>query len=329
MASQLFDALPGVEVPVDAISRGLARLWADNRTAGKAAPGAEDAKATQLNLVLHFGFKTSPDDAQTQFATTLDFSRRYPSRVLVLCPAEQASDATATIRAKVYGECFLGKTKGDTRCVEFVLLHYPMAARQYLEDLVSTCLSTDLPLYYWAHSFSSSARLNDYQYLLRSSKRVILDAAIVPADALSFQWPRPENVRDLAFARILTARQGLGQFLSGIAPTELVRELRGVTVTHDVNHVAEGAALRRWLQDRLVQCGAAPVTTDFSMSAAPAGQTLGVSFAYPEPRHFEWTFEGERQHAEFSCHLGGEERRLQTRMQLLSPAAALAEAVFF
>jgi glucose-6-phosphate dehydrogenase assembly protein OpcA len=279
--------------------------------------------------VLHFGFKTSPDDAQTQFATTLDFSRRYPSRVLVLCPAEQASDATATIRAKVYGECFLGKTKGDTRCVEFVLLHYPMAARCFLEDLVSTCLSTDLPLYYWAHAFSSSARLNDYQYLLRTSKRVIIDSAVVPPDALSFDWPHPENVRDLALARLLPVRQGLGQFLSGISPDELVRGLRSGRVVHDQALAAEAVALERWLRERLIRCGANRDEVHLAREATTADSTLALHLSYEDSRRFDWRVNLADQHADFVSCLGGEERRLSARMTLLEPAAALAEAVFF
>jgi hypothetical protein len=329
MASRLFDALPGLEVPVGGISSGLARMWADTRLAGKAAPAVEDAKATQLNLVLHFGFKTTPEDARAQFATTLEFSRRYPARVVVLCPAEPADDAGATIRAKIYGECFLGKTKGDTRCVEFVLLQYPMAARRFLEDLVSTCLSTDLPLYYWAHAFSSSARLNDYQYLLRHSKRVIIDSAVVPADALTHDWPQPDRVRDLAHARLLPLRQALGQFLSGVAPAELGRGLLEVNVRHDAAHAAEAAALERWLRDRLKRCGADTATLTFDRRQDAASGGLAVRLGYADARHFDWWVNLTDHHAEFVSCLGGEERRLVARLALLEPAAALAEAVFF
>jgi hypothetical protein len=62
------------------------------------------------------------------------------------------------MRAKVYGECTLGKSKADTRCCEFVMLSYPRSARANLENQVSVCLSTDLPLYYWAHRFSDAAQ---------------------------------------------------------------------------------------------------------------------------------------------------------------------------
>ena len=37
---EIFDALPGLEVPVGTISQSLGQMWADTAAAGKAAPGA-------------------------------------------------------------------------------------------------------------------------------------------------------------------------------------------------------------------------------------------------------------------------------------------------
>ena len=62
------------------------------------------------------------------------------------------------MRAKVYGECSIGKSPDDTRCCEFVVLSYPRLARPYLESQVSICLSTDLPIYYWVHRFVDAAQ---------------------------------------------------------------------------------------------------------------------------------------------------------------------------
>jgi hypothetical protein len=114
-----------------------------------------------------------------QFQHTLRFAQRYPARVVVLCP-DFDEGSGAGMRAKIYGECFLGKSKNDTRCVEFVLLQYTMAVRAYLENQVSVCLSTDMPLYYWAHRFSETKRLADYDYLLTRSKRILFDSAVAP-----------------------------------------------------------------------------------------------------------------------------------------------------
>jgi hypothetical protein len=206
----IFDALPGIEVPVGEIAASLARMWDDRAEAGQPAPAADEVKATQVNFVLRFGRATTPDDALRQFRTTVRFSTRYPSRVVVLCPLP-TNDPATEMRAKIYGECFLGRTKSDARCCEFVLLSYPMSARVYLESQVSVCLSPDLPLYYWAHRFSECARLAEYRYLLTRARRFLFDTAVAPADALTFPWPNPAAVRDLAFARTLPVRQSVGQ----------------------------------------------------------------------------------------------------------------------
>ena len=89
----IFNALPGIEVPVSGIARGLADMWRDAAARGSAAPGADDVTATQVNFVLHLGSRCTPDDALRQFETTVRFSRRYPSRVVVLCPRFSEIDA--------------------------------------------------------------------------------------------------------------------------------------------------------------------------------------------------------------------------------------------
>ena len=170
---KIFEALPGMEVPVGGIGKGFDKLWADT--------AAEEQKAMQLNLVLHLGFATTPEDAVVQFRTAVCFAQRYPCRVVILCPIGDDS-GRIEMRAKIYGECFMGKSKDDTRCIEVVALSYPSGAKSYLQDQVSVCLSTDLPLYYWAHRFTSSKRLSNYVYLLTRSQRVMFDSAIVSPD---------------------------------------------------------------------------------------------------------------------------------------------------
>ncbi len=253
--NSIYDALPGIDVPVDAIAQRLAQMWDDRADVGQPAPAADDVKATQVNFVLRFGRATTPDDAQRQFHTAVRFSTRYPSRVVVLCPLPSDYPAME-MRAKIYGECFLGRTKSDARCCEFVLLSYSMSARVYLESQVSVCLSPDLPLYYWAHRFSECARLAEYQFLLTRARRFLFDTAVAPAEALTFPWPNPSAARDLAFARTLPVRQSVGQFLSRYEPARLIDGLRAVTVTHDSTLAAEGQALLRWAKDRLDACGA-------------------------------------------------------------------------
>lgn len=327
----IFNALPGIEVSVGAISRDLAKMWSDTAASGRAAPATEDAKATQVNFVLHLGFNTTAEDAVEQFRIVVAFSRRYPSRVVVLCPLSDDS-GQSDIRAKVYGECHLGKSKGDTRCVEFVMLSYPRSARVHLENQVSICLSTDLPLYYWAHRFSDSARLADYQYFLTRSKRVLIDSAIAPAGALDYPWPRPELVRDLVYARLLPVRQTIGQFLAGYAPEALVQGLKAATVSHTTALSAEGRVLLAWLRKRLEDCGALPKNVAFNTAVCAAGEkgSLAVRFDYGDAgRLFRWSGDLASGQALFEASLGSGKTRLAAAVSLLSPENALSEAMFF
>ncbi|MDB6093797.1 MAG: hypothetical protein JWM32_1359 [Verrucomicrobia bacterium] len=327
--SDIFHALPGIEVPVGTISKSLRKMWSDTAAAGGPAPASDDAKATQVNFVLHLGFNTTPEDGVAQFQTAVAFSKRYPSRVVVLCPLNEDAGVTE-MRAKVYGECHLGKSKNDKRCVEFVVLSYPRSTRQFLESQVSICLSTDLPLYYWAHRFSASSKLADYHYLLTSAKRVLIDSAIAPDDALTYPWPHPEALRDLVHARLLPIRQSLGQFLSRYPMDVLCAGLENVTLAHDGAHAAEARVLLKWVEERIGQCG--QNRAKFSLAALPGGSagTFDLKFSYAGgKKSFAWKGDLARASAMFEADFGGGRTTLPAAASLLSPEAALSEAMFF
>ncbi len=327
---EIFNALPGQEVSVSGISKALARMWAggEEKSSGPADAG-ESGKATQVNFVLHLGYYTTAADALLQFQIAVEFSRRYPCRVVVLCPM-RLDEAGQDFRAKIYGECTPGKTKGDIRCCEFVMLSYPMASRRYLENQVSVCLSTDLPLYYWAHNFSSSVRLNDYKYLLSRSKRVLFDSALAPEDMTDFVWPRPEVVRDLAYARLLPVRQAIGQFLSGFAPALISSGLGGVTVRHGAAHAAEAHGLAVWARSRLLDCGAnGELAYEVGAGQGMPATAIELSFHYTNGQHFSWRGDTCKGCAQFKASIGGAQSELAIAFGLLGPAATLAEAMFF
>lgn len=327
----IFDALPGLEVPVGAISKSLAQMWTDNATDGRPTLDADDAKATQVNFVLHLGLNTTPDDAARQFEVVVNFSHRTPSRIVVLCPLH-ADVPAPVMRAKIFGECFLGKSKSDKRCVEFVLLSYSRSARPFLENQASICLSTDLPLYYWAHRFSASGKLADYRYLLGRAKRVLIDSAIAPDDALTYSWPNPAATRDLVYCRLLPVRQSIGQFLSAYPPATLVDGLRSVTVSHEPALAAEGRILLAWLRRRLAACGAPKDGLPLKIVplAAGAAGSLAVNFEFDSPaRFFRWSGDLATGKALFEADFGGGRTRLAAAVSLLSAEATLSEAMFF
>jgi hypothetical protein len=326
--SGIFDALPGIDAPAGSISRGLENMWAGNSSSGKPAPNDEHATAIQVNFVLHLGLKTDAEDAAKQFDIAVKFSRRHPSRVVVLCPAIDEGDGPG-IRAKVYGECTLGKSADDTRCCEFVMLTYPPSARRYLESQVSVCLSPDLPLYYWAHRFADTSRLADYRYLLTTARRVILDSAAAPADAMSYPWPKPENVRDLAFARLLPVRQSVAQFLSRFSPEQLASGLRSVSLVHGAEVAAEANVLLPWVADRLHACGAPATLPASAKQAGAAPGAFALTFDYSGGKSFMWNADLGTGHSVFEADFGSGKTTLPAAVSLLAPEAALGEAMFF
>jgi hypothetical protein len=323
----IFDALPGIEAPVAAISDGLSKMWEGAASAGRPSPTGDHAKAIQVNFVLHLGLNTDAADAVRQFETAVRFSRRYPSRVVVLCPLKDDAGATE-IRAKVYGECTLGKTPDDMRCCEFVMLSYPRWARTNLENEVSVCLSTDLPLYYWAHRFSDPARLADYRYLLTSARRVLIDSATAPPDSINYPWPRPENVRDLAYARLLPIRQSIGQFLSRYPVAVLSGGLRSIRLAHGADAGSEARVLLAWLKDRMGASGAADATSEVAGGEGTPG-SLALTFAYDNAKSFSWKADMATGHGSFDADFGTGRTVMPAVAAPLPQENALSEAMFF
>lgn len=324
----IFDALPGIETPVGSISGGLAQMWEGTASEGKPSPANENAKAIQVNFVLLLGFKTDAADAVHKFEIAVKFSRRHPSRVVVLCPIPDEAGATEML-AKVYGECSVGKTKDDMRCCEFVMLGYPRSARAHLENQVSICLSTDLPLYFWAHGFVDAAKLADYHYLMTTAKRVIIDSASAPPGIANFPWPRPENLRDLAFARLLPIRQSMGQFLSRYPADALSRGLRSVILLHGAGVTAEARVLLAWVRERLGECGASGQTERIEHAAGLPPEGFDLAFAYADKRFFRWEADVAAAHATFDADFGSGRTTMQVAAAFLAPEAALSEAMFF
>jgi hypothetical protein len=326
---KIFDALPGIDVPVGAIAHGLHSMWKEAASQGQPAPASEDATATQVNLVLHLGFNTTPEDAVAQFGTAAQFSRKYPSRVVILCPLRDESGSIPEMRAKIYGECTLGKSRDDTRCCEFVLLSYARSQRQFLEYQVSVSISSDLPLYYWPHRFSENSALADYHYLLTRSKRILIDSAVAPPGSLSYPWPRPEAVRDLAYSRLLHVRQAIGQFLSRYPMDAICSGLREVLVGRAASFPAEGDALLVWLRERVGLCGRNRAVFRIETPSGGAPGACSVRFVYDGGKAFSWGGDLASGQSVFDADFASGRTTLSATARLLAPDEALSDAMFF
>ena len=155
----VFEALPGLAVPVSGIAPGLSRLWEGEPGEGGRAPS--EFRASQMNLVLHIGLPTTPEDGLAQFEAAVRFTQRYPARILVLCPRPEGG-SERSMRAKIYSECFIGKSRQEMSCIEAVVLSYAQESREFLEDQVSIIVEADLPIYYWVHRMSQVHKIATY-----------------------------------------------------------------------------------------------------------------------------------------------------------------------
>ena len=324
----VFEALPGIEVPVGGMRRALERIWESDAPAGAGAPS--EFRAAQLNLVLHLGLPTTPEDAVAQFALALRFAQDHPCRAIALVPLADAP-AGSPMRAKLYSQCYLGGARRDMSCTEALVLAYPQETRGFVSDQVSTLIDPDLPLYYWAHRFSACRKIADYQYLLRAARRFVFDSAIVPEEALAFSWPRPESVRDLAAARLLHVRQLLGQHLAGYALQRLVGGLQRVAVRATPGLRAEARTLLAWARAALLRCGESAGAAQFAQEtlAREGPPELELEFGYEAGRYFRWRADFAMGAAGFDADLGNGRELHCAPVKLAAPEIALGEALLF
>jgi len=324
----VFEALPGIEVPVGEMRRALERIWESDAPAGAGAPS--EFRSAQLNLVLHLGLLTAPKDAVAQFELALRFAQDHPCRAIALVPLADAP-AGSPMRAKLYSQCYLGGSRRDMSCTEALVLAYPQETRGFVSDQVSTLIDPDLPLYYWAHRFSACRKIADYHYLLRTARRFVFDSALVPEEALTYPWPRPETVRDLAAARLLHVRQLLGQHLAGITPERLVDGLERVVVRATPGLRQEGRALLAWALAALRRCGetAAEATAAQEAIRPAAPPTLELEFGYSGGRYFRWKADFAMGAAGFDADFGSGRELHCAPVKLATPEIALGEALLF
>lgn len=242
--SDLIDHLPGVAMPIEDVERTLAHMW---DAADMAAQNPMGFRASQMNMLLHMGMKTSPAEARELFDQLIAFSQRYPCRILLLCPTEGGSD-TSVFRAKVYSQCFLGEQLSDVRCCEALILSFQPEQSAYLESQMSLWLESDLPVYNWFHRVPVKRLQEHYGSLMKRSRRILFDSAVDGAAYAGFRWPDAERVFDLAAARTLPLRQHLGQFFSNYSPQVLVEGLERIEFMATEQWQPETSHLLNWNQ---------------------------------------------------------------------------------
>jgi hypothetical protein len=330
--STLFDALPGVVMPVAEVMKTLSRMWQNDAQPGHDAPSA--FRASQMNLVLQFGLSTSVEEAQGVFDQAITFAQVYPCRIVVLCPLKD-SHQEMFLQSKLFSQCYIGLSARQMCCCEALVIGYPVNGVGFLENQVSVWLENDLPVYHWLHRVP--ARRVDELYLpyLKLCTRVVYDSTVEGPEYGKIHWPKPEAVMDLAYARLLPSRQSLGQFLSSYAPMLLVQDLLRVECRHAPENDTEAENLLRWQEGALTQC--AKLTKEYADVAFTARL---LDAASPNAIEIEWKYDGGKKHflwshakksdcVEISADFGKGTVTLPQQVKAMATERVLAEALFF
>ena len=327
----VFEVIPGMVLPVREVFTTLAKMWESEPLKGQSAPS--EFRASHMNLILHFGLGTTGEEAESLFNTVNEFARVYPSRTIILCPTP-AEDSDILLTGKLYAECYIGRFGRDMRCCEVLTLGYDMENSGYLENQVSVWLDSDLPTYYWAHRLPP-ARLNTaYRNFISNCKRKIYDSSVEGSEFRG-QLKDSEAYRNLSYARLLPIRQSIGQALSGFDPALLVDLLENVALTCSPAYIQEGGALGRWICSCLGECAKlARFSLPFTEIAVQAvdgeeGRDFDLSFEYTGPKELRYEADIGSATASLSGNLDKGAFSHSLRSGLLSPEAALAEAIFF
>lgn len=327
--ADLINALPGLALPVGEMTSRLASMWETGPSSTQL-----EFRASQMNVVLHFGLDVTPEQARERFDALIRFAQRYPSRIIVLCPTRESLDGA--MESKLFSQCYIGKSHREMCCCEALLLSYKPEDFGYLANQVSIWLEGDLPTYHW-FSGVPGARIKKYfDTLLLSVRRCIYDSSVEAEDLSQLHWPDPSRVSDLALARLLPVRQAIGQYLSGYPIDRLCAGLQSVTVTHCASMSGEGTRLLEWVRSCLQDCDLREAcslgTVEFQAiqcDGSGEGCSLALELAYQDNRFFKWRKCPNGSLGEIEADLGKSEETIPTRVKPLAFEQALAEAFFF
>lgn len=327
MQSTLFDVIPGVTMPVSAVNRALSDMWQPQ--AGGKGPSPSDARACQMTVVLHFGVETEPSDARARFEVAMRFARRYPCRVVVLCP-ERSATSDIPLDAKLFCQSYIGETLCNKCYCEAIALGYPLSEVAFIEDQLSLWVHSDLPLYYWFHRVPAQALQDNYIPMLRSASTIVYDSHLEGDAYRKIQWPDPNRVSDLADSRVLPLRQCIGRFLGSYDPALMAEGLKEVRVFYAPRQHSEAASLIRWQEKCLAACGAKNVSYVLKDQAWQGAGTLAIEWDYGDlNKSFTWSYNRDQLTSQFEADWGNGPIHFVNALEYLPPEVALAEAFFF
>ncbi|ADE55218.1 glucose-6-phosphate dehydrogenase assembly protein OpcA [Coraliomargarita akajimensis] len=328
--AELIDVLPGLELPVEDVTKRLTTMW----ESGHSPDSPSEFRALQMNVVLHFGLDVTPEQAQERFDTVVRFAQRYPSRIIVLCPTPvEHSEMTA----KLFTQCYIGETHREMCCCEALMLRYKSENFGYLANQVSVWLEADLPTYHWMSGVPSHRVERYFDNLLVGVRRIVFDSSVEPEDLYALDWPEPDRVHDMARARLLPVRQSIGQFLSAYPIQTLCDGLKEIRFRHNSDMRGEASRLVDWVKDCLCDCSACDRETCSALDSkfivepctVDSDSSLIMEWVYEDKRFLTWRKFNDGSRGEIVANLGKGEERIPTRVKPLPSEQALAEALFF
>jgi hypothetical protein len=329
---RIFDSLPGVTMPVEDVTETLRHMW---DSGVETSPQSMDFRASQLNLILHFGLATTSAEAEEKFNTAVEFAQRYPCRIVVLCPAEHAEGDLA-FEGKLYSQCFIGSHLRDLCCCEALILGYSPDESDYLENQVSIWLESDLPIYHWFHRVPPQRVSAYYLGFIQRCRRVLYDGEIEGEAYDRIEWPDPDRVRDLAKARTLPLRQHLGQFISGFPKEELVNGLQSLRFQYHKGMRRTAFQLLNWHRKAIQQCFNNPddvhsVRFAFEQLVQEGtGSCLRIEWTYANKAFFlKWNYDLSLRSGLIQASLPSGNFEHPLHIEPIQPAMSLSEAMFF
>jgi hypothetical protein len=329
--SSIIEALPGIELPISEISRQLREMWKGESGPDHQAPS--EFRASQLNLIIHFGADTPVEEAQERFSAAIDFTQRYPGRIIVLAAAPNPKCSPSELRGKLFTQCYIGETQREMCCCEALLLEYAPKEPHLLFNQVSIWLESDLPVYHWFHRISVTDVQNKYLAFVKNSKRVLYDSSLDGSDFSDIPTPHPWRIRDLADARILPLKQSIGQVLSTIDPATLGEGLLGVSITGSEAEAAQIRSLAKWITlclDKMAET-AMPSGPSWNVETRLTREphtALRTEFIYTNGNQIVWELAPSGREATTATQMGSRKLHHRAVVQPTSPKQTLAEAVF-
>ena len=324
--TNVLESLPGIVLPIAEVNRQLGRMWQPGRE-GSGAPS--EFRASQMNLILHFGKKTTPEDARARFDEAIHFSQRYPSRIIVLCPEDEKPESEEVLEGKLFAQCYIGHAPRTMCCCEALMLGYPPNEKDYLENQVSIWLENDLPTCHWFHRVPADRIREHYKAFSRGMKRILFDSTVEGENFREIPWDDASRVKDLAEARILPLRQSIGQYLSGFPPEKLIEGVASLRFSSSPDLSGEAANLSGWMKGCLAEAGISgelpeEFATEENVSETIRGEWLdaaGDAILLLE-------IDLEQSHGHLRANFGADDD-WPFEAHLLGPRETLSEAVFF